>query len=136
MNKKLSVLSFVIAIVIFLRCLFDNNENLIYIIAGINTVAFLFIECTIIEKTVSNIVDKIESSNVPEQIREREISSTRFKIWIWGMSISGIIIVLYFLCGCSNLGNDIISILALGVSILDDEIEKKITDIISNIIKR
>ncbi len=136
MNKKLSVLSFVIAIVIFLRCLFNNNENLIYIIAGINTVAFLFIECTIIEKTVSNIVDKIESSNVPEQIREREISSTRFKIWIWGMSISGIIIVLYFLCGCSNLGNDIISILALGVSILDDEIEKKITDIISNIIKR
>ena len=136
MDKKLSVLSFVIAIVIFLRCLFNNNENLIYIIAGINTVAFLFIECTIIEKTVSNIVDKIESSNVPEQIREREISSTRFKIWIWGMSISGIIIVLYFLCGCSNLGNDIISILALGVSILDDEIEKKITDIISNIIKR
>lgn len=136
MNKKLSVLSFVIAIVIFLRCLFNNNENLIYIIAGINTVAFLFIECTIIEKTVSNIVDKIESSNVPEQIREREISSTRFKIWIWGMSISGIIIVLYFLCGCSNLGNDIISILAFGVSILDDEIEKKITDIISNIIKR
>ena len=35
----------------------------------------------------------------------------------------------YFLYACSGLGNDIISILALGISVLDDEIIKKITEI-------
>ena len=117
-NKKISILVITIAIIILLRCIFDSNENIIYIVAGINIVAIVFVLYTIIEK-----------SEVPLQIIKREIKNTQLKIWGWTIAFSAVVIVWYFLYACSGLGNDIISILALGISVLDDEIIKKITEI-------
>lgn len=128
MNKNISVLSIAIAIIIFLRCILDGNDNIIYIVAGINIVAIIFVVYTIIEKILNNIIDKIKKSKVPEQILNREIASTQVKIWGWSIVIGVIVILVYFWKWCSGLENDIISILALGISILDDEIVKKITD--------
>ncbi len=128
MNKNISVLSVVIAIIIGLRCMLDGNNKLVFIVAGINIVAMAFVLYTIIEKIVGNITDKIKKSNVPEQIIIREIKSTRFKIWGVSIGVSVVAIVLYLLCCCSGLGNDIISILALGISILDDEIVMKVSE--------
>jgi hypothetical protein len=128
MNKNISVLSIAIAIIIFLRCILDGNNNIIYIVAGINIVAIIFVVYTIIEKILNNIIDKIKKSKVPEQILNREIAGTQVKIWGWSIVIGVIVILVYFWKWCSGLGNDIISILALGISILDDEIVKKITD--------
>ena len=128
MNKNISVLSVVIAIIIGLRCMLDGNNKLVFIVAGINIVAMAFVLYTIIEKIVGNITDKIKKSNVPEQIISREIKSTRFKIWGVSIGVSVVAIVLYLLCCCSGLGNDIISILALGISILDDEIVMKVSE--------
>lgn len=68
MNKNISVLSVVIAIIIGLRCMLDGNNKLVFIVAGINIVAMAFVLYTIIEKIVGNITDKIKKSNVPEQI--------------------------------------------------------------------
>ena len=120
MNKNIFVLSIAIAIIIFLRCIFDGNDNIIYIVAGINIVAIIFV--------VYTIIDKIKKSKVPEQIINREITSAQVKIWGWSIAIGVIVILVYFWKWCSGLGNDIISILALGISILDDEIVKEITD--------
>ena len=80
MNKNISVLSIAIAIIIFLRCILDGNDNIIYIVAGINIVAIIFVVYTIIEKILNNIIDKIKKSKVPEQILNREIASTQVKI--------------------------------------------------------
>ena len=79
MNKNIFVLSIAIAIIIFLRCIFDGNDNIIYIVAGINIVAIIFVVYTIIEKLLNNIIDKIKKSKVPEQIINREITSAQLK---------------------------------------------------------
>ena len=79
--------------------------------------------------TASDIIDRIKKSEVPLQIIKREIKNTQLKIWGWTIAFSAVVIVWYFLYACSGLGNDIISILALGISVLDDEIIKKITEI-------
>ena len=128
MNKNIFVLSVAIAIIIFLRCILDGNNNIIYIVAGINIVAIVFVVYTIIEKILNNTIDKIKKSKAPEQIINREIASVQVKIWGWSITIGVIAILVYFWKLCSGLGNDIISILALGISILDDEIVNKITD--------
>ena len=128
MNKNISVLSVVIAIIIGLRCMLDGNNKLVFIVAGINIVAMAFVLYTIIEKIVGNITDKIKKSNVPEQIIIREIKSTRFKIWGVSIGVSVVAIVLYLLCCCSGLGNDIISIQAMGISIFDYEIVMKVSE--------
>ena len=128
MDKNISVLSIVIAIIILLRCVFNNSENLLYIVAGINIVAIVFVVYTIIEKVTNNIIDKIKKSSVPKEIIKREVEHARIKIWGWSLAINIIVIILYIFFWRSNLGNDIISILALGISILDNEIEKKITE--------
>lgn len=128
MSKNIPVLSVVIAIIILIRYIFDSNEKLLYIVAGINIVAIVFVLYTIVEKTINKINKKIKESNVPEQIIKRELKNTQFKIWGWSILVITILISVYFRCWCSSLGNDIISILALGISILDDEIVKKIVD--------
>lgn len=124
MNKNISILSIVITIVIFLRCIFDSNENLLYIVAGINVVVSAFVLYTIFEKIVNGITNKIKESNVPKQIIAREVKIVRFKMWGWGIGISVIVFIVYFSFLCSNLGNDIIAILTLGLSILDNEASK------------
>lgn len=54
MSKNISVLSVVIAIIILIRCIFNSNENIIYIVAGINIVALVFVIYTIVEKILDN----------------------------------------------------------------------------------
>ncbi len=111
-----------------LRTIFDTNPKLIYIVAGINIVAIVFVIYTIIEKTVCNVIKRIQESGIPEQIMSREIAGAQYRIWFWSIVVSVVLIVLYLLYWCSNLGNDIISILALGISVLDDEIVQIIAD--------
>lgn len=103
--------------------------KILYIVVGINIVAIVFVLYTIIEKILDDIIDRIKKSEVPLQIIKREIKNTQLKIWGWTIAFSAVVIVWYFLYACSGLGNDIISILALGISVLDDEIIKKITEI-------
>ncbi len=128
MKKKIWVLVIVIGIIIMLRTIFDSNKNLIYIVAGINIVAIVFVIYTIIEKIVYNVIKRIQESGIPEQIMSREIAGAQYRIWFWSVVISAGLIVLYLTYWCSNLGNDIISILALGISVLDDEIVQMIAD--------
>lgn len=128
MKKKIWVLIIVIGIIIMLRIIFDNNSNLIYIIAGINIVAMVFVIYTVIEKVICNVIKKIQESGIPEQIIRRETINAQYKIWFWSILTSIIVIVLYLLLLCSDLGNDIISILTLGISVLDDEIVHMITE--------
>ena len=98
MSRNLSVLSVVIAIIIFIRCVFDSIDELVYIVAGINIVAIVFVIYTIIEKIVENITRKIKESSVPKQIVKREITSTRLKVWGISCLINISLVLLYFPC--------------------------------------
>ena len=128
MTKKIWILVIVIGIIIMIRIIFDSNQNFIYIMTGINIVAIVFVIYTIIEKIVYNVMKRIQESGIPERIMSREITGAQHRIWFWGVFISVGLIVLYLTYWCSNLGNDIISILALGISVLDDEIVQIIAD--------
>ena len=128
MNRNMPVLSLVMALIIGLRCVFDKNERLIYIVAVINVVAIVYVLFTILDNIANRLVDKVIVSNVPQQILKREKRSIRIKVWAWGCSINLILIIAYFWFWCSNLGNDIISIIALGISIMDDDIVKLVIE--------
>ena len=121
------VMSIVIGLIILIRCIFDSNENNVYIVAVINIVAIAFVICTIIEKTLKKIICKIEESAVPQQIIKREIYDIKHKVWKWTILTSIFFILIYLRKFCTSIGNDVISILALGISILDDEIVEEIT---------
>lgn len=127
--RKIVVLSIVMGLMIFIRACFDNNEAIVYIVAGLNIVAIAFVIYTVVEKISKNVIKKIKESKVPEKVVDREVKSTRLKIWGTSIGIGGVFVVTY--CGwlCSGLGNDIISILALGISVMDDEIVRLVTDI-------
>ena len=128
MNKNITLLCFAIAIIIAIRIIFDTNENIVYIVAGINIVAFLFVVYSIIDKIIKNINIKIKESNCPKQIRDRETQTIQFKVYLFSIILPGVAVVIYWKFFCTNLGNDIISVLALGISILDDTIVEKITE--------
>lgn len=126
MSKNIPILSIVIGIIIFLRCIFNDSDKIIYIVAGINIVAIIFVLYTIIDRILYNIINRIRDSRVPDEIVEREIKNTQLILWGWSIGVGVVLLVLYIGCWCSGLGNDIISILALGLSILDDEIVEKV----------
>ncbi len=128
MNKNIGALNVIMIVIIFIRCIFKEDNNIMYIVAGINIVAIVFVLYTIVERVLDNIITKIKKSAVPSQIIEREIKSVRLKIWGWSTSVSMIVILLYFWQWCSSLGNDIISILALGISVQDEEIIRRIAE--------
>lgn len=129
MAKRLLLLSIAVGFIIFIRTILNSSDNLVYIVAVINIISIMFVICTIIDKIISIITDKIKQTKAPTQIIKREVKNIRFKIW--GLSIISIIFVTIFYLTylCSSLGNDIISILALGLSILDSEIAKGIAEI-------
>lgn len=127
MKKNIPILSFTIVMIIIIRCIFSNSTKLVYLVAAINIIAILFVVFTIIYDIKYNVQARIKESGVPIQIQKREIKKISSEIYIISILLSGILTFLYFSLWCSSLGNDIISILALGLSILDDEIVDNIS---------
>lgn len=122
MNKKVLILSVIMALLFFVRIILNDSDELVYIVAGINLVAVLCVVGNIIEKTVYNIHIKIKETGAPKQLINRELRKSKKTIWSIGIGGSLVAITLYLVFLCSNLGNDIISIGALAVALLDDDI--------------
>ena len=114
MKKNIPILSFTIVMIIIIRCIFSNSTKLVYLVAAINIIAILFVVFTIIYDIKYNVQARIKESGVPIQIQKREIKKISSEIYIISILLSGILTFLYFSLWCSSLGNDIISILALG----------------------
>lgn len=77
MKKKIWVLVIVIGIIIMLRTIFDSNKNLIYIVAGINIVAIVFVIYTIIEKIVYNVIKIICHILVLQSLGQKNLRQPR-----------------------------------------------------------
>lgn len=127
MKKNIPILSFTIILAIVIRCIFSASPNLTYLVAAINIIAILFVVFTIVYDIIYNVQERIKESGVPKQIQTREMKKLSSKIYLFSIVITVTLTVLYFFLWCSSLGNDVISILALGLSILDDEIVDNIS---------
>ena len=109
-------------ILIVIRVLFDGVPRLEYIVAGINIVALSIVIYTIVGKICTNIEARIRHSNVPPQIQIRE--KMRAKRLLYGIVTFILVggVGFYFKIGCTALVNDIMAIIALAISIADEDI--------------
>ena len=122
MKKPRIVLAFVFGFLIAFRTIAEDFENLTVIVAMINIIALYVVLYDVAEKLRAQILSKITSECASKHIASRE--RRNFTCWFYGLLISAcaLFIWLYFQFWCSSLGNDIISIAALAISILDTEI--------------
>lgn len=121
MNKKVLTLTVATIILIFLRCSFNENEQLMYVITGINIVSTVYVIYTILERVSSAIENRIKATRTPKDVLEREIKNTRNKKNIISMIVI-IGMIAFWLWGRTSLSNDILSIITLWISIIDEEL--------------
>lgn len=122
MKNYTPLFTILISMLIFLRIISNESENLVYIISILNFIALLIVFFSIAEKIKTTIHEKIAASKVPKDIIEREIKTAYRKINIITYVPISIIIVIYFGYLASELGNDIISIISLGLSLVSSNI--------------
>lgn len=122
MKKPRIVLAFAFGFLIAIRIFFQNSEHLTTIVAMINTIALFVVLFDIAERIKEKILRKITTMCAAKSIALRE-KNTFTRLFYFIIIIFGILfVILYFIFGLTNLGNDIISISALAISILSDEI--------------
>lgn len=110
-----------VGLLVFIRIIFDKNDYLTYIVAAINLAAYSYIFSAIMYDSEKGIEDRINSTGVPDQVINRTRLEVKAKIRIISALLIMIPIIVTLAC-CSNLMNDLLSILALGTSILDEDI--------------
>lgn len=122
-DKKSLYLLVVVGLLVFIRVVFDKNNYLTYIVAVINIAAYSFVFSSIVVDSMKGIEERIKKTGVPVQVIDRTCREVRVKIgFIFVVLLLMPIIITLF--KCSSLKNDLLSILALGLSILDDEISE------------
>lgn len=122
MKKPRIVLAFAFAFLIALRIIIDSFEGLTLVVAMINVASLLVVVFDIAENLKKSILLKIKDKIPAKSIAKRE--KEKFLIWFYAVLIAvcSLFSVLYIALWHSNLGNDILSVVALMVSFLDDEI--------------
>lgn len=124
--KKPVILISIFLLIIFLRIRFSSSDALIYLIGAINLVSLIIVISCILEKTIFQIKEKLKK--IPRELSNKKIKDVRKKLTIGSIVffiIFGIVFFWKFNCG---LGNDILTIFALGLSLLDEEIAKVISE--------
>lgn len=122
MKNKFQNVAIVAVVLIALRCIFEKNSQRDYIVAVINIFALLVVVYLITEQIKAGFICNIKSYHVPSSIETREIRAVIIKLSLIVYGVFIIIALLYLLLLTSGLGNDIISIIALALSLCDDHI--------------
>ena len=130
MNRKSVAIILIVLLLIFVRHISEPSPFLIYIVGTINIVALIYVLFTILQGVYNKGFKKIQSRDIPDQFKDRKrIKSLAVLCGIF--LVVGIIFpCIYLFILCSSERNDIVSIIALGLSIIDDEI----VDLLSKII--
>ena len=115
-------LLFVFAFLIAGRCLVESSDNSVVFVAMLNIVALLIVIFQIAEKLKGKILNKIKTVCLVKDVAKREKRIFLICFYAGLISVNALLIGAYFLWACCNLGNDIISIVALTFSLLDEEI--------------
>lgn len=120
--RKIFPVGIIVALVIFLRILLNTNEYLNYIVAAINIVALMFVLLSILINTKRKIKKRIDKTHAPKEFKTREKKKLflRLQVPVLGFAVIALSVYMIFFCGA--LGNDIIALISLGLSVADDEI--------------
>lgn len=129
-NKECKTLVFIF-VLILVRIMFASTENIMIIVFLINIVSLLFVCWAMEAKVQSTITCKIKngSNNKILGRRNKEMKGLLIKyiyVSIGCIVLLGIIVFLIFGEAGLSVYNDIIALLALGISIEDDIICEKI----------
>ena len=129
MKNNLPVFGIITVILVVFRILLNNNPQLVFVVASINLVALLIVVFAITNRAKTTIAEKITQSGVPKDIEIREKKQFRRCIDCWTYIPLAIIYISYLFCFSSELGNDIISIVALGLSLSDSFIANAVANL-------
>lgn len=122
MKNKLQNIAIITAVLIVLRCMFEQNPQRDSVVSVINIIALLVVVYLITEQIKDGIISAIKSYHVPTEIETREIREITIKLSLAIYLPFAVISLLYLGFFSSGLGNDIISIIALGLSLCDEHI--------------
>ena len=126
MKKRESkiVLLFCFAFLIILRVLLDRNEHLEIINAVINLIAFYIVVFNISEAIKEKTLARIARVCGAKEISKRE-QKKYTHLFYWTLIVINLLVsIIYIFFLRSNLGNDILSIISLALSLLDEEVVK------------
>ena len=121
MKKPRLALLLAFAFLVAVRIIFADHDNLDTIVAMINLVALYIVVFDIAERIKDTIIMKIADTCGSQSIANREIRKFSKLFYIAVIIINLLFIVLYFIFLCSSTENDVLSIIALGLSVLDEE---------------
>lgn len=115
---------------ILVRIMMNKIAEVVLVVAIINIVALLGVILIVVRKIVSRVQNAIEDSGVPIEIQNREKNDAirKFEGTVYASLL--LFVVIYLIFWKSGLGNDIISIVSLGLSLTD----VTVVDIVSNYI--
>ena len=131
MKNQTSTFVIITALLIAFRCLLNDPDRLVFANALVNVVAILLVFLSITEQIVKITHNRIDDMSIPKEIKLRENRCKKIWVRICSYSIYAIIVAVYLLFLVSELGNDIVSITSLGLSLID----KSIAEGIANCIK-
>lgn len=131
MKNQTSTFVIITALLIAFRCLLNDSGRLVFANALVNVVAILLVFLSITEQIIEKTHNRIDDMGIPKEIECREKRRKKIYTRICSYSFYAIIVAVYLLFLVSELGNDIVSIASLGLSLID----KGIANSIANCIK-
>ena len=129
MKNNLPVFGIITAILLVFRILLNNNQQLVLVISSINLAALLIVVFSITVQIKTKISNKIIQSGVPQDIIKREKKQVCRAVDCYTYIPLAIVYIIYLFFFSCELGNDIISIFALGLSLSDTFI----SDVVANL---
>ena len=117
-NHNLFLVLFTIFLII-VRCILNANSNLLLVVALLNLLALSVVILSIVDQAKKEIIKKAKESRAPKELVAREKKITIRKMYILTSLIFLVCSSLYLFFGLSELGNDIIAIISLGISLVD-----------------
>lgn len=126
MKNRVIPITIVFGLLVFFRIISKHSENLTVIVSLINIFALLTVFVSIVEHVRINVINKIKSFDVPKKIINREVKHFTAMINICAYVPFCMLIVIYLWFFSSTLGNDILSIISLGLSLTSSNIAESI----------
>lgn len=126
-NNKVEVTIFLIAILILIRIFFNKTEQILYIVYIINIASVFIVIVPLFRNSYYEVSDGIEQSGLNNYMKDK-IKRLKRKYIIKGATLLIVMFVLGIIIYINNaemilsLLNDIIALVALGLSIEDKKI--------------
>ena len=119
MNTHNIIFVFFTIFLIIVRCIADPFPHLLIIVALLNLLSLAVVIISIIEQIRKKVIIKSNESPAPKAIVARERKRLIKATYTISIALFLILSGVYLTFGLSELGNDIITILSLGLSLID-----------------